>query len=230
MFLPLYSAAVVLNTEAFADIYTMNLIRTPFRYTYRNVIVLIAAACLLILLLTMVSPAMYRLLALTPLLTIRARMYWQVFTYQFVHGSFWHLFSNMLGLLIFGTAVERKIGSREFLLFYLLTATLCGIAACAGYSFFGLWRVGLVGASGAVFAVMYLFAVLFPRSTIFVFGLIPVPAPLLIIIYGCMEVYDMLFTYDSVAHSVHLSGLFFAWLYIRIRFGIKPLKIWNFIR
>ena len=194
--------------------YSMSLIRTPFHYTYRNVTVLIAAACLMVLLLTMVSPTLYRILALTPLLTVRAHMYWQVFTYQFVHGSFWHLFSNMLGLL----------------LFYLLTATLCGIAACTGYSFFGLWRVGLVGASGAVFAVMYLFAVLFPRSTIFVFGLIPVPAPLLIIIYGCMEVYDMLFTYDSVAHSVHLSGLFFAWLYIRIRFGIKPLKIWNFIR
>lgn len=208
----------------------MNLIRTPFRYVYRNMTVLIAAACLLILILTMLSPTLYRMLALTPLLTIRGHMYWQVFTYQFVHGSFWHLFSNMVGLLIFGTAVERKIGSHEFLLFYLLTATLCGIAACTSYSFLGLWRVGLVGASGAVFAVMYLFAVLFPHSTIFVFGLIPVPAPLLIIGYGCIEVYDMLFTYDSVAHSVHLSGLFFAWLYIRIRFRIKLLKVWKFIR
>jgi len=208
----------------------MSFIRKPFRYEYRYNTFFIAALCLLTLLLTAANPYLYRLLALTPLLTVRAHMYWQVFTYQFLHGSFWHLFSNMLGLLLFGTAVEKKIGSREFLLFYLLIATLCGAAACAGYTMTGLWRVSLIGASGAVFAILYLFAVLFPRSTIFVFGLIPLPAPLLIIIYGCMEVYDMLFTHDSVAHSVHLSGIFFAWLYIRIRFGIKPMKIWGFIR
>lgn len=208
----------------------MSIIRKPFRYEYRSVTVLIAVLCVVMWRLTELVPNLYRLLALTPILTIRARMYWQVFTYQFLHGGFWHLFSNMIGLLIFGTAVEKKTGSREFLLFYLLVATLCGIAACAGYTMFGLQRVTLIGASGAVFAVLYLFAVLFPHSTVFVFGFIPLPSPLLVIIYGCMEVYDMLFAHDTVAHSIHLSGLFFAWLYIRIRFGIKPMKAWNFIR
>ena len=214
----------------FADIDYMSIIRKPFRYEYRSVTVFIAVLCLVMWPLTETVPYLYRLLALTPILTVRGRMYWQVFTYQFLHGDFWHLFSNMLGLFIFGSAVEKKIGSREFLLFYLLVATLCGIAACAGYMMIGLRHVSLLGASGAVFAVLYLFAVLFPHSTLFVFGLIPLPAPLLVLIYGSMEVYDMLFTHDTVAHSIHLSGLFFAWLYIRIRFGIKPMRVWHFIR
>ncbi|MEL3906192.1 MAG: rhomboid family intramembrane serine protease [Treponema sp.] len=208
----------------------MKWLREPFRYEYRHSAFKIAALNIFILFLTANSSYFYRLFALTPILMVRAHMYWQVFTYQFLHGDFWHLFSNMLGILIFGTAVEKKIGSREFLLFYLLTATLCGVAACAGYLLIGFERVSLIGASGAVFAVLYLFAVLYPDSTIFVFGLIPMPAPILVIIYGCMEVYDMLFTHDSVAHSVHLSGLFFAWLYIRVRFRIKPMKVWQFSR
>lgn len=206
----------------------MSFIRKPFRYEYRYITIIIAAFCFVMMLITSASSYLYRLFALTPLLTVRAGMYWQVFTYQFLHRGFWHLFSNMFGLLIFGTAVEKKIGSREFLLFYLLTATLCGISACAGYVVMGYWRVSLIGASGAVFAVLYLSAVLFPRSTVYVFGLIPLPLPILVIVYGCMEAYDMLFTYDSVAHSVHLSGLFFAWLYTRIRFGIKPMRVWGF--
>ena len=43
---------------------------------------------------------------------------WQVFTYMFVHGDLSHLFFNMLALLIFGTAIEKAIGSKEFLLMY----------------------------------------------------------------------------------------------------------------
>lgn len=216
--------------HAVADIECMSFIRKSFRYRYKHITFFIAGSCVLLMLLTTANTYLYRLLALTPLLTIHAHMYWQVFTYQFLHGSVWHLFSNMLALLIFGTVVEKKIGSYEFLLFYLLSATLCGISACVGYAVIGLWRVSLIGASGAIFAILYLFAVLFPHSRIFVFGFIPVPSPLLVVIYACIEAYDMFFTYDSIAHSVHLSGLFFAWLYIRIRFRIKPLRVWGLIR
>lgn len=213
-----------------ADIYRMSFVRKPFQYEYRHTAFKIAGINTLILFLAVSIPYFYRLFALTPILTVQAGMFWQVFTYQFLHSDFWHLFSNMLGIIIFGTAIEKKMGSREFLLFYLLTATLCGLAACTGYMLIGLDRVSIIGASGAVFAVLYLFAVLFPDSTIFVFGLIPMPAPLLVIIYGCMELYDMLFTHDAIAHSVHLSGLFFAWLYIRIRFNIKPMRVWQLSR
>ncbi len=206
----------------------MSIIRKPFRYRYSHTALTVTGICIIFLFLTEHSPFLSKLLALTPILVINAHMYWQIFTYQFLHGGFWHLFSNMIGLLLFGTAIEKKIGSSEFLLFYLLTGTLCSLSACISYLLTGYGYVSIIGASGAVFALLYLFAVLFPHATIFIFGIIPMPAPILVIVYGCMEVYDMIFTHDLVAHSVHLSGLFFAWLYIRIRFNIKPMKVWNF--
>ena len=81
---------------------------------------------------------------------VKYKMYWQFATYMFVHSNWSHLFSNMLGLLIFGISVERSIGSKEFLLFYFLTGILCGI-----YSFFfhyitGGYFVFLMGASGVI--------------------------------------------------------------------------------
>ena len=72
-------------------------------------------------------------LALNPVLATRGGMFWQVFTYQFVHGGMSHLLSNMIGLFFFGVAVERRVGSKEFLLLYLLSGTLSGALSLAVY-------------------------------------------------------------------------------------------------
>ena len=173
------------------------------------------------------SPLLFKELALTPVLTVHAHKYWQVFTYQFLHSGTWHLFSNIVGLLWLGSAVEQKIGSFEFLFFYTLMAVLCGITACILYYTIGLGFSSIIGASGAVTALLYLFTIFFPDSTLFIFGIIPIPASLLIIGYVILEVYDMFFTNDSIAHSVHVSGLIFSLLYARIRFKIKPSQIWK---
>lgn len=52
-------------------------------------------------------------------------MPWELITYMFLHGSFGHLFFNMFALLMFGTTIERTMGSARFLFFYLT----CGICA-----------------------------------------------------------------------------------------------------
>ena len=46
--------------------------------------------------------------------------FWQPITYMFMHGNFWHLFVNMWCLLMFGSALERTIGSKKYLLFYFV--------------------------------------------------------------------------------------------------------------
>ena len=51
--------------------------------------------------------------------------WWQPLTYMFMHGGFWHIFVNMYTLVIFGVIVERLIGTRKFLIFYLV----CGLCA-----------------------------------------------------------------------------------------------------
>lgn len=50
---------------------------------------------------------------------------WQLITYQFMHGGFWHIFFNMFMLWMFGMEIENILGSKKFLTYYLV----CGIAA-----------------------------------------------------------------------------------------------------
>ena len=121
------------------------------------------------------------------------------------------------------------MGSREFLLYYLLTGTLAGAASYFMYLFSGSLFTVVLGASGALYAVMLLFAVLFPTAVVYVFGIIPMRAPLLVILYFFIDFLGQ-FRADGTAHLVHLSGLFFGFLYIMIRMKINPLRQWGLIK
>ena len=164
---------------------------------------------------------------LQPVLFLKARYYWQLFTYMFMHGSWSHLLGNMIGLLFFGLYIERQLGSKEFLLFYSICGVFCGAVSLAVYLFFGFYGVVLVGASGAVYAVLLLFAVIFPRSTVFIMGMVPVPA-ILVAIYAGIAVFEQAFGMNQgVAHMTHLSGFAAAWIYCLARYGVNPIKVWK---
>ncbi|ANA42655.1 rhomboid family protein [Treponema pallidum subsp. pallidum] len=205
------------------------MIRKPFRYSYTNVTLSLVLANGAVFVITSLVESLGIYLALVPGLVRYHRMYWQIFTYQFVHSGVWHLLFNMLGLVFFGQTIEKKMGSSEMLLFYLLVGTLCGAGACAAYLCVGRLNVLLLGASGSIFAILFLFSVMFPTALIYLWGVIPIPAPLLIVGYILFEIFDLFFSRDNVSHLTHLLGVLFAWGYIRIRFGIKPLKVWSIV-
>jgi membrane associated rhomboid family serine protease len=203
-------------------------IRRPFRYEYWNVALILIGINLLVFLLTWIDPDLERILAMNPLFVIKGGMYWQLFTYQFVHGGIAHILSNMIGLLFFGMAVERRTGSKEFLLLYLLSGTLCGVLSFALYVLTGTWYVFLMGASGAIFAILLAYAVLYPDSVVYIWGIIPIPAPILVLGYAGLEVFYMIAGMnEGVAHSTHLIGFAVAWVYFLVRFGINPAKVWS---
>jgi len=205
----------------------LNTVRKQFRYEFRNTALMLIGTNLLVFLLTSSSPAIVQYLSLNPLYVIRGGMFWQVFTYQFVHGGIGHLLSNMIGLLFFGITVERKIGSKEFLLLYLLSGTLCGILSLVVYILSGTMYVFLMGASGAVFAILLAYAVLYPRSVIYLWAIVPIPAPVLVIGYAALETLHLIGGSNTgVAHSTHLIGFAVSWLYFLVRFGINPLHVW----
>lgn len=195
--------------------------------TYRNFTLKLVLVNVLVYLLTgVLIPKSTYYLAMIPSFVLSG-YFWQPFTYMFVHGGFSHLLFNMLSLFIFGTMVEKRIGSKEFLLFYLLTGLLSGIASFISYYLAGT-NVVLVGASGAIYGVLLMFAVFYPYSVIFVFGLIPVRAPILVLIYAAIELYSQVFgAGGNVAHLTHLSGLLFAYLYCRIRMHINPIEVFK---
>jgi membrane associated rhomboid family serine protease len=206
----------------------LSLVRRPFRYVFWNAAFILIGINLLVYLLTWMNPVLSKYLSLNPLFILQNNMYWQLFTYQFVHGSISHLFFNMLALVFFGVAVERRVGSKEFVLLYLVSGTLCGVLSFLLYIMMGTWYVFLMGASGAVFALLLAYAVLYPNSVILIWGIIPVPAPLLVLGYAGIEVFSIVTgTNQGVAHSTHLIGLAVAWVYFIVRFGINPAKAWK---
>ncbi len=203
------------------------MIRKPFKYSYNNAVSVIIGINVLMFLLTSLIKNTDIFFGLVPAAVLNSKTYWQFFTYQFVHGSFFHLFFNMLALFFFGTPIEKKAGTNEFVLYYLTAGTLSGVFSFAVYVMTGEYLTVLIGASGAIFAVLLLYAVLYPRSVIFLWGILPIPAPLLILGYGIVELIGIFSSYDGVAHLTHFIGLVIGWLYILIRFGVNPLKIWN---
>ncbi|MCR4580104.1 MAG: rhomboid family intramembrane serine protease [Treponema sp.] len=205
--------------------------RRPFSYSFnRATLFIILINCTLFALCYLI-PGFYERLhyyaSLNVLLVDQGHFYWQFFTYMFVHQNISHVFFNMFGLLVFGLALERAIGSKEFVLFYLVCGTLDGIFSYLVYKFTGQYRVFLMGASGAIYAVLFAYAVFFPRSIIYIWGIIPIPAPVLVAIYAVIEVASQFFSSSNVAHFTHLFGFLSAWLYFVIRMGIHPLKIWK---
>ena len=203
-----------------------SIIRRPFTYRYYNVSFILIGINLLVYLLNQLMPETRLLLAMNPVLVTQRGMVWQVFTYMFVHAGLTHILFNMLGLFFFGYQVEQRMGSNEFLLFYLLSGFGAGLFSLIVYLLSGSYMVILLGASGAVFAVLLAFASFFPRANIYVFGILPIRAPILVLLYTVIELFSQFANVSSgVAHLTHLAGFGMAYLYLVVRLRMNPIKI-----
>lgn len=202
-------------------------LRRPFKYCYFNATLYVILINILIFLITIAFPNLKYYLSLNAGLVVYRKMFWQFLTYMYVHHGISHLLFNMFGLFIFGTAIERALGSKEFLLFYTVCGVISGLFSFVVYFFTGSYRVMLAGASGAIYAVLFAYAVIFPKSRLFVFGLIPIRAPILVLIYAVIEFVEQFISTSNVAHMTHLFGFVGAWFYFLIRMGIHPIKIWK---
>ncbi|WP_370090289.1 rhomboid family intramembrane serine protease [Ekhidna sp.] len=206
---------------------------------------------------------------------------YQFLTYMWLHGGMWHLFGNMIAVLVFAPMLEMVWGSKRFLIFYLV----CGIGAGILYgaadaieklplknaaeaymenpspeaferfildnkSFINVARGAelldlyydnpayeqetiaavrsiyngvvtngnMVGASGAVFGILFAFAFLFPNTELFLlFPPIPIKAKYLVFFYAMYELYAEFNRTpgDNVAHLAHLSGMLIAFILLK---------------
>ena len=143
---------------------------------------------------------------------------WQLVTYGFVHDSTnpWHLVFNMLALWFFGRPVEDVMGRAEFFRFYVTAIVLAGIAWLVsvqlGQAAFAP-RMFLVGASGAVMAVFAVFIWYYPHQTVLLWGVLPVPAWALGILYFVSDVQGAAAGGGNVANVAHLAGAIFGLVY-----------------
>lgn len=165
-------------------------------------------------------PAILDWLALSSWGVLHGRI-WQVATYLFLHGSFMHLFWNMFVVFMFGTSVERVWGKQAFLRYYLVT----GIGSGVAWTIFQLGSgVPTVGASGAVYAILLAFGLLFPNSTILLFFVLPVKTKYFVaFVIGLAALFTMLNVQDGTAHLIHLAGPLVGYLYVTRRIDFRPL-------
>lgn len=148
---------------------------------------------------------------------------WKLLTYAFLHDThnLLHIVMNMLILFMMGRVVVQITGEREFLWFYCAAAVFAGICSVCFYRFMRI-DPSIIGASGAVLATFALFALHYPRQKLYIFGILPVEARWLLVayvLYGAVPMMQSIYSghlgSDRVAHSAHLGGLLFAWLYFR---------------
>lgn len=141
---------------------------------------------------------------------------WQVFTYMFLHDprSIWHIVFNMYILYAFGTPLEGFAGRRRFLVLYFGGGIVGGLAYCVTQYLAGS-RIPAVGASACVMAVVIYYAIHFPNQTILLFFLIPIRIKWAALLIIGIDVLGAIGAYGSVAHSAHLGGALFAWLFAR---------------
>ena len=153
-------------------------------------------------------------LALWPLGTFF--MPWQLVTYAFVHAGITHLLFNMYGLYTFGADVERVWGAPRFLRYYAVCIVTAALAQLIVTFVTGAYYP-TVGASGAVFGLLYAYARLFPqRRLMLIFLPFPLAAPVFVLLYGALELtLGVTGTQEGVAHFAHLGGLAGGYLFLK---------------
>jgi len=200
----------------------MTLSLPPFPRAVRWLLGINTAVFLLVLLLDMFRIPLGLFLreyfALTPVQVVQHGWIWQLVTYGVIHFEFWHWFGNMLGLWMFGSAIEQAWGPRRFIELFSLGvfgAALTTVALSYPH-ILGNPYVPTIGASGGVFAILIAFGVLFGDNEIM---MIPFPFTIKAKYFvGILIVVTLAFAMGgggNVAYVAHLGGLLFGFLYVR---------------
>jgi membrane associated rhomboid family serine protease len=158
---------------------------------------------------------------LVPFLVVTKFFIWQVFTYMFLHGGFWHIAINMFILWMFGSKLEYTWGTREFIRYYLLTGVVAGFSILLWHYATGTPYVPTIGASGAVFGVLVAYALFFPDDLVYIYFLFPVRVKYFVVFMGVLEFWALqgaLQGQSNISHIGHLGGMIAGYFYLRHRY------------
>ena len=154
---------------------------------------------------------------------------WQFLTYAFIHFDVWHLLFNMIVLWFFGPALESDHwGTRYFWIFYLGTAIGAGVFhAVVSLAVPGLREMGpVIGASGAITALMLAMAAYRPNVTVLLYFVIPIQLKYLVAIaIG----FDILYlgSGDNISRLTHLGGIVIGYLMLARKHKDFDLRTWR---
>ena len=151
-------------------------------------------------------------------------LWWRFISYGFAHdpSNISHVLLNMFGLWVFGRDLEQIYGRREFLRLYLALLLVSAVVWSVVNLLLRMPHASVIGASGAVVGMIVLFVLHYPRRTILLMFVLPVPAWVLGVIVVGGDLLDALQRApgDNVAYGVHLTGAAFAMVYYRFRWNL----------
>ena len=125
---------------------------------------------------------------------------WRFVTAIFLHGGFPHLLYNLFALALFGSILEKYIGSKKFLFVFFVTGIFANLISINYYD-------SSLGASGAIFGIIGALVLIRPMLVVWAFGL-PMPMFLAGALWAVGDVIGI-FVPSNVANVAHLSGMFF---------------------
>lgn len=148
-------------------------------------------------------------IALKPFNILNYSYFWTFLTSMFMHGSFFHLFANMISLMFLGSFIERIIGRRRYFWFYIISGIIAGaFFVLLSFVFPTDIDTFAVGASGAIFGIAGLMVILTPNLPLYVM-FIPIPIKAKYAIPGLLIVLWMISVTGNVpiGNTAHLGGL-----------------------
>lgn len=174
-----------------------------------NIVFFILAAIVIYL-----NPDAIQYIALQPSAILQGKNLWTFITSMFMHGGIGHLAVNMISLVFLGNFIERVIGKKRFLLFYLASGIFAGLFFVLLALVFNMdLNTYAVGASGALFGLAGLLAVLFPRLKVLVFFVIPMPM-WLAAFFLLIALWLISFSAGlPIGNTAHLGGLVLGLIY-----------------
>ena len=135
---------------------------------------------------------------------------WGMLTYMFLHANLWHLLMNLLFVFFFGPSLESRWGSDLFIKFYLV----CGLGGVL--LSFAFSEAVIVGASAACYGLVLAFAMIWPNTPVYIWGLVPVRVKWIAIFLVALSFASAIGPgRDGIAHLAHLGGAVAAFLMMK---------------
>jgi membrane associated rhomboid family serine protease len=149
---------------------------------------------------------------------------WQVVTYMFLHGGWFHIIFNLLGLWMFAGELEQIWGGILFLRYYLITGIGAGLCiAFMNYYMYAQYHIDpvTIGASGAIYGILLAYGLTWPNRQVMLYFIIPVKIKYLVAIFGMIEFFGTLSTAagtgGNISHIGHLGGILCGLIYLLLR-------------
>jgi uncharacterized protein len=202
-----------------------------------NVVVFVLALLLINFLGDNGLEKVFGFLGIQPILFFNGAI-WTLITSMFMHANFTHLFVNMISLFFIGSFIEKLIGRKRFFWLYMISGVVAGLMFVFLAYFFGTSEFGArafgspetlaVGASGAIFALGGLLAILTPKLRVYVMFVIPMQMWFAMVVLLGGFWLASIFGNLPIGNTAHFGGLLVGvvyGLYLRKRYPRKTAML-----